>query len=125
MAIRNITVIQHNALNRRSNYFGGEPIRRTEVEVRVGKLKNGKAADKEEVMGEMIKCGGDRVMDWIGRRFNVTFENGVVPGDWRSAVIVPLCKVKGERTECSNYRCTSFLSVVGKKICMNPSIQSS
>ena len=30
----------------RGNYFGGEPIRRTEVEVRVGKLKNGKAAVK-------------------------------------------------------------------------------
>ena len=28
----------------RDNYFGGESIRRTEVEVRVRKLKNGKAA---------------------------------------------------------------------------------
>ena len=27
----------------RGNYFGREPIRRTEVKVRVGKLKNGKA----------------------------------------------------------------------------------
>ena len=26
----------------RGNYFGGEPIRRSEVEVRWGKLKNGK-----------------------------------------------------------------------------------
>ena len=29
---------------RRGNYFGGEPIGRAEVEVRVGKLKNEKAA---------------------------------------------------------------------------------
>ena len=34
-------------------------------EVRVGKLKNGKAADKDEVTGELIKGGGDRVLDWI------------------------------------------------------------
>ena len=34
---------------RRGNYFGGEPIRRTGVEVRVGKFKNGKAAGKDEV----------------------------------------------------------------------------
>ena len=27
---------------RSGNYFGGEPIRRTDFEVRVGKLKNGK-----------------------------------------------------------------------------------
>ena len=31
------------------NYFGGEPVRRTEVEIRVGKLKNGKTAGKDEV----------------------------------------------------------------------------
>ena len=39
---------------RRGNYFGGEPIGRTKVEVREGKLKNGKAAGKDEVTGEMI-----------------------------------------------------------------------
>ena len=47
----------------RGNYFGGEPIRRTEVEVKVGKLKNGKAADRDKITGEMIKGGGDRVVD--------------------------------------------------------------
>ena len=40
---------------RRGNYFGEEPIRRTEVEVRVGKVKKGKAAGKDEVTGEIIK----------------------------------------------------------------------
>ena len=43
---------------RRGNYFGRETIGRAEVEVRVGKLKNGKAADKDEITGEMIKGGG-------------------------------------------------------------------
>ena len=37
----------------RDNYFGDEPIKSTEVEMRVGKLKN----EKEEVTGEMIKGG--------------------------------------------------------------------
>ena len=50
-----------------------------EVEVRVGKLKNRKAAGKDEVKGEMIKGGGDRV-DWIWRLCNMDFENGVVLG---------------------------------------------
>ena len=58
---------------RRGNYFGGEPIRRMEVEVRVGKLKNGKAAGEDEVTGEMIKGGGDRVVDWISRLCNLAF----------------------------------------------------
>ena len=42
----------------RGNYFRGEPIKRNEVEVRMGNLKNGKAAGKYENMGEMIKDGG-------------------------------------------------------------------
>ena len=33
--------------------------------MRVGKLKNGKAVGKDETTGEMIKGGGDRVVDWI------------------------------------------------------------
>ena len=33
----------------RGNNFGGEPTGRTEVEVRVGKLKNGMAAAKDEI----------------------------------------------------------------------------
>ena len=41
---------------RRGNYFRGEPIRRVEeVEVRVGKLKNGKAAGRDEITGEIDK----------------------------------------------------------------------
>ena len=47
---------------RRGNYFGGEPTGRDEVEVRLGKTKNGKATGKDEITGEMIKGGSDRVV---------------------------------------------------------------
>ena len=43
----------------------------------------------------------------------MVFVSGVVPEAWRSAVIVPLYKGKGERTECSNYRGIR-LTLVGK-----------
>ena len=38
---------------------------RRQVEVRMGKLKIGKDVGKDEITGEMIKGGGDRVVDWI------------------------------------------------------------
>ena len=38
-------------------YFGGNPGRKKKVEVRMKKLKNGKAACKYEVTVEMIKSG--------------------------------------------------------------------
>ena len=43
----------------------------------------------------MIKGGGDREVDWIWKLYNMTFESGIVPEDWRSAVIVPLYMSKG------------------------------
>ena len=66
--------------------FRGELIRRTEVQVRVGKLKNG----KDEVTGEMVKDRCDLVLEWIWSLCNMGFESGGVPENWRS-VIVPLC----------------------------------
>ena len=50
---------------RRGNYFGGETIGGVEVEVRVRKLKNENPAGIYEITGEMIKDGGDRVVNWI------------------------------------------------------------
>ena len=47
----------------------------------MGNLKKGKAAGKDEVTGEMIKGGGNRVVDWIWRLFNMSFESGGVPKD--------------------------------------------
>ena len=61
----------------------------------------------------MIIGGVNRVVDWILRLCKMAFESGSVPEDWGSAVIVPLYKSKRERTECSNYRGISLLSVVG------------
>ena len=89
-------------------------IRRMEVGVRVGKLKNGKAVGKDKVIREMIKGGGDKVVDWIWRLYNIAFESGVVMEDWRSAVIVTLYKGKVESTECNNYRGNTLLTVVRK-----------
>ena len=62
---------------RRGNYFGGEPIRKMEVEERVMKLKNGKVAGKDENTEEMVKGGGDVVVDWIWKLCNMAFEKDV------------------------------------------------
>ena len=51
----------------------------------------------------------------------MAFESVVVPEDWRSAVIVPLYKGKGERTECSNY---TLVKCGWENICRDPSRQS-
>ena len=77
--------------------------------MRVGKDKNRKAAGKDEIVGEMVKGGGDRVLDWIWRLCNMAFESGVVPEDWSSTMIVM-------NDECKNYRGISLLSVAEKNM---------
>ena len=47
----------------------------------MGKLKNEKASVKDKITGKMIRDGGDRVVDWIWRLCNMTFESGVMPED--------------------------------------------
>ena len=43
---------------------------------------------------ELIKRGGALVVNWIWRLCNMAFKSSVLPEDRRSAVIVPLYKVK-------------------------------
>jgi len=38
----------------------------------------------------------------------------VVPGEWHQGIIIPLYKGKGSKSECSNYRGITLLSVSGK-----------
>ena len=66
---------------------------RTEVQLRVGKLKNGRAVSKDEVTGEMIKGEGDRVVDWIWRMCNLAFESGCCAG--RMEVCLDCSTVQG------------------------------
>src|SRR5678816_4733604 len=73
---------------------------------------SGKSAGIDEITGEMIKNGGEKVIDWIWNLCNKAFMEGIVPRDCRRAVIVPLYKGKGEKGNCMNYRGISLLSVV-------------
>ena len=76
--------------------------------------KLGKAPGVDGCVFEMLKKGGVAVEDWLLRLFNACWEQGQVPLEWKSALIVPLYKGKGDKQECGSYRGISMLSVVGK-----------
>ena len=54
------------------------------------------------------------MLEFLVRLLNFSFDMGVVPIGCRGACILPLCKGKGDKYECSNSRGISLLSVVGK-----------
>ena len=72
--------------------------------MRVRKLKNGKAADRDEIIGEMIKGGCNRMKYWIWSLCNMVFESSIVPEDWRSSGVISLYKGKRKNAECKDYR---------------------
>ena len=65
------------------------------------------------ITGEMLKAGGDVVVQWLHRIFCVAWGSGTVPGNWRKAQIVPVHK-KGSRTQCKNYRGISLQVYQGR-----------
>ena len=80
----------------------------------VKKIKNGKAPGIDGITSEMLKYGGESMIEWLTRMYNVCFVEGSVTKDWQQAVIVPFYKRKGDRLECKNFRDISLLAIPGK-----------
>ena len=80
----------------------------------MNEIKSGKAPALDGFLVECLKKGGMAVLEWLIRLLNLSFDMEVVPIDWPGACIVPLCKLKGDKCECSNSRGIRLFSVVGK-----------
>ena len=59
----------------------------------------------------MLKHGGEIIVEWMFWIYDLAWKQREVPDEWRRAVIVPLHKGKGSKSECNNYRVISLLSV--------------
>ncbi|CAH1266638.1 Hypp3464 [Branchiostoma lanceolatum] len=77
-------------------------------------MKCHKAPGVDGVPAEVYKLGSDTLLTVLTDLFRDCWERGVVPQDFRDAVIVSLYKNKGEKSACSNYRGITFLSIAEK-----------
>jgi hypothetical protein len=95
-------------------YSGNEDISESEVKNAIQRLKNGKAAGIDDVKSELLKYGGETA--WMEMKVicESAWNEGIVPCEWKKAIIKPLYKGKGARSECKNSRAISLLSVAGK-----------
>jgi hypothetical protein len=73
-------------------------IERAEVEEAVG----WKAAGADDISPELIKYGGNKLIDDMTKLFRQAWEEKSVPEDWNINVIVPILK-KGNSNDCNNY----------------------
>ena len=67
----------------------------------------------DQISAEMSKAG-DGIAQVIWNTIDKSWKTEHLTEDWKFAQIVPLYKNKGKRTDCSNYRGISLLSVPGK-----------
>ena len=81
-----------------SDYFLNEEITELEVQKAIKKLKCGKACGLDGITAEMLKAGGQDVVLFLTRMFNVLFEKGIYPQDWAKAIVIPIHKKRKHRT---------------------------
>ena len=94
-----------------------DPPTEEEVVQALGKLRSGKAAGESGILPEMVKaaCCGEEFMERLVEMVKDVWREGVVPAEWRDAILVPLPK-KGDLSRCDNWRGISLLDVVGKLV---------
>ena len=77
-------------------------------------LASGKAPGKDGIPAEVLKCCKETLITELHEIICLCWSEGEVPQDMKNANVVTLCKNKGDRGDCNNYRGISLLIVVGK-----------
>ena len=73
------------------------------VQKAITKLKCRKACVLDGVTAELLKAGGQDVVLFLTRMFNVLFEKGIYSQDWAKATVIPSHE-KGNIKQVDNYR---------------------
>src|SRR5579864_5765786 len=67
-------------------------------------MRSGKAVGPDELSTNMLKALGTPGLKWMTRILRVIWQEQCIPNDWRTSVLVPIFKKKGNIHECSQYR---------------------
>ena len=67
-------------------------------------MKKHKAPGLSGLVAEMIQAEGDIGTQWILDLCNGIVKEGCIPEDWKSSMVLPIYKEKGDLMECGSYR---------------------
>ncbi|MCI4382158.1 hypothetical protein PGIGA_G00260570 [Pangasianodon gigas] len=87
-----------------------DKIRKDEVRKALKRMKNGKAVGPDDIPVEVWKCLGEAAVEFLTSLFNRVLESEKMPEEWRSSVLVPIFKNKGDVQSCSHYRGIKLMS---------------
>ena len=88
----------------------------TDTEMLIGMkgMKKGRAPGINEMRVEMVMAAGESGTSWTKRLLNTCMRQGKVPEEWRSGLIVPIWKRKGDVQDSGKYRGITLLSHIMK-----------
>lgn len=103
--------------SRNQNYqeldISTDQIRKDEVNRAINKLKNGKAAGKDNIPADLITAGGEAVAELIFCLLTKIWNKEEVPDEWTEGIIIKIPK-KGDSTRCENWRPITLLNTTSK-----------
>ena len=77
-------------------------------------VKKGRAPGWDEMGAEMVDVAGEIGARWTKRLLNTFMKQCKVPEDWRTGLIVPIWKRKGDAQDPGKYRGVTLLSHIMK-----------
>ena len=86
-----------------------ERVTREEVTKAIGAMKSGKAAGPSEVSAEMIAASGEVGIDVMMELCQRVLDGKGMPDEWKTSVVVPIFKGKGDVMSCGAYRGVKLL----------------
>ena len=92
-----------------------DPPTRQEVQCAIAGLKNNKAVGPDSLPAEVLKYGGEAVLEYLCQMFHAVWNTGCTPQQRKDADIISIYKKKGDRAVCRNSsKGISLLSTAGK-----------
>ena len=77
-------------------------------------MKKGRAPGIDEMRVEMVMAAGESEIIWTKRLLHTCMRQGKVPEEWRTGLIVPIWKKKGDVQDPGKYRGITLLSHIMK-----------
>jgi len=72
-------------------------------------MKKGKAAGPTGTVSEMLIADENYNVEWLTSLFHLIVTQWRIPDDWRSSILLPVFKGKGDPMECGSYRVIKLL----------------
>ena len=86
-----------------------EKVSRKEVREAIRKMKQGKAAGFSEVTTKMIVAGGRIAEELMLQLCQPVLDGKGIPDEWKTSIVVPIFKGKGNVMNCGSYRGVKLL----------------